>query len=365
MGSGASEPRVLIAGAGPVGLVAAIELARRGAAVRIIDKNAERTGLSKAVGVNARSLEVLEPSGVAPALIDAGLKVRRINLRYDGEALAAVDFSRLDHRYNFILCLPQSETEAVLEAALEARGVAVERETELVGFAQDDAGVDAAIARGGATERQRFDYLVGADGAHSTVRKTLGLGFDGEPYPDEWSLADVRLDWPFGDEDGDLFMRPDGKVLFVVALGGGRHRAISNDGHALDLLPSGSTVSEILWQTEFRVSLRQVSRYQEGRAFLAGDAAHIHSPAGGRGMNLGIEDAATLAEMIVEGGLADYSAARHRVGVQVVRDSDRMFRMAALHHPVAVAARNVAIRHVLGSELVQSRFRRRMAGLSA
>ena len=357
------RPEVLVVGAGPVGLTAALELARRGAAVRIIEKAAERGALSKAVGINARSLELLRPSGVTPRLIEAGLPVYRINLRHYTRLLAAIDFERMDHRYNFLLSLAQSQTELTLEAALAERFVDVERRTELTGLAEDAHGVDTRIVHAGTTAEARFDFLVGADGAHSTVRAALGIGFAGERYPDSWSLADIELDWPFGQGEGNLFMHDDGAVLFVIALGRGRFRAISNTADVLALLPAPSVVRAVHWRADFTVSLRQVEHYGAGRCFLAGDAAHIHSPAGGRGMNLGIEDAADLAGRIMEGGLEDYSAARRAAGARVVRESDWQFRAAAARNPIAIAARNALVRYGLGFEALQKPFRLRMAGL--
>lgn len=359
----AGNPSVLIVGAGPVGLTAALELARRGARVRVVDKNESRTGLSKAAGVNARALEVLEPSGVARRLIAAGLKVRRANLRYRGRILATIDFANLAHHHDFLLSLPQSETEGILQAALAPLGVTVERTSELVDFTQNDEGVTARIETAGGISIHEADYVIGADGAHSTVRRILGLGFAGRKYADTWSLADVDMTWPYDDGEANLLMNPDGRVLFVIAFGGGRFRAITNSGRALDLLPVGSDVGKVVWETEFTVSLRQVESYQKGRAFVCGDAAHIHSPAGGRGMNLGIEDAAVLAEKMVTGGLDSFTAERHPVGARVVRESDLQFRMAALKNPLARAARNAVLRTLVRRPSFQRRFLRRMAGL--
>lgn len=353
----------LIVGAGPVGLTAALELHRRGAEIHLIEKSADRSELSKAVGINARSLELLNASGVTARLLAAGLKVKHINIRDGEDILVRVDFSKLPGPYNFLLSLPQSETERILEEALFDRGVAIQRQTELIDFAESDGAVEARLSGGNSETRQTADYIIGCDGAHSTVRKKLGLGFPGEPYPESWSLADVRMEWPFGHGDGNLFMERGNGVLFVISLPEDRFRVIANVPDALSLLPSRSHVSEIFWQTDFTVSLRQVESYGKGRAFLAGDAAHIHTPAGGRGMNLGIEDASVLAERIATGGLETYTRDRHRAGRQVVRESDLQFRAANLRNPVLKGLRNSVMRTFLTKECVQARFRLRMAGL--
>lgn len=356
-------PTVLIAGAGPTGLACALQLHRHGAGVRIVDRAEARTALSKAVGINAHTLDLLEPTGACEALLDQGKKIRAMNVRQGVRRVVRLDFSNMPHRHDYLLALPQSETVRILEETLAGRGIAVERETELESFVQDRDGVVARLSSRGATAEHRSDFLAGCDGAHSTVRKALDIGFSGERYPDRWSLVDLHMDWPFGDDEANLFMGRGGELLFVIPMPGGRFRAISNTADALALLPPGTDPGVVVWQSEFTVSLRQVATYQMGRVFLAGDAAHIHSPAGGQGMNLGIEDASVFAYRAVHGGLERYSADRHPLGARVVADSDRMFRMAALANPVLCAMRNAMLRVVASRAFVQRRMLSRIAGL--
>jgi len=344
-------------------MAGALELNRQGVNVRIIEKEKQRRQLSKAVGINARTLELLEPCGVSERLISRGLRISKVNFRYDNRVLTAINFAKLDHRFNFMLSLPQDETENILEEALREQGVGVETGLEFTGCRDSGNGVSVSIQRKDSISRYDVDYVLGADGAHSLVRKSMGMDFTGRPYEDTWSLADVRMDWPLGHGEAHLIMRRDSKVLFVMSMPDNRFRVISNAGNVLELLPGGSAITEILWDTTFKVSLRQVNSYRKGHVFLAGDAAHIHSPAGGRGMNLGIEDAVVFARRLAGGVLDSYSADRHAVGQQVVRESDMQFRMASAKNPVIKQFRNFMIRNVLGSEFVQREFRRRMAGI--
>lgn len=356
-------PRVLVVGAGPVGMAGALELDRQGIPVRIIEKNEQRSTLSKAVGINARTLELLQPAGVSQLLIDRGLKIYHVNLRYGDRILTTVDFSKMNHPFNFMLSLPQDETEAILEQALQARGIVVEKGVEFAGYQTDGDAVLARIRRKDSASAFDVDYIIGADGAHSAVRKSMGLDFPGRPYEDTWSLADVRMTWPHGHGEAHLIMRDDGKVLFAMSMPGNRYRLISNHGKVFDLLPARSEIRDVIWDTEFKVSLRQVATYRKGQVYLAGDAAHIHSPAGGRGMNLGIEDAAAFARRLAAGELEGYSDQRHAVGQQVVHESDMQFRMSSVSNPVGRLFRNFMVSNVLGSERVQRKFRRRMAGI--
>ena len=214
---------ILVVGAGPVGLTAALELARRGFDVRIIERAESPSGLSKAIGINPRSLELLESAGATPALLEAGTKIGRANLHQAGRRVFSIDLSRVNHRYDFMLALAQSRTEGILADRLQSYGVEVERGCALTRLMERDGRPVCRLeARGRASEAVP-DFLVGADGAHSLVRRSLRIGFPGRVYDHDWRLMDVRLDWPYEEEQVHIFISAQG-LLFVITTGPGCFR---------------------------------------------------------------------------------------------------------------------------------------------
>lgn len=350
---------VLIVGAGPVGLTLAASLRRLGVPVRIVDTQPARTDKSKALVVWSRTLELLdiEADGCADAFIAAGLEGTGARMFANGRELFHVDLAAAPSRYNFALLLPQSETERLLEARLAALGVAVERQATLTTFVDHGDGVTATLQRAsGETEDVECAYLCGCDGAHSTVRHGLGMDFEGDAMPGSWLLADVHLAGDVARRELTLAFTDDGAfALFPIV--GDRFRVLASvpdtAGDAPPTLadvqaivdaraPVPLVASDPVWLSRFRINERKVRDYGRARVLLAGDAAHIHSPAGGQGMNTGMQDAFNLAwklALVLDGravpALVDtYSAERSPVGDAVLRSTGRLTEVALVRNPV-------------------------------
>ncbi|HVM85362.1 MAG TPA: FAD-dependent oxidoreductase [Candidatus Binatia bacterium] len=372
------DPKTLVVGAGPTGLTAALELARRGLPVRIIDRDKGPTPLSKAVGVSAHTLDLLEPSGVTARLLEAGTRIERGYVWYERQRLGTIDFTALPHRFNFLLSLPQSETEAAMAGLLEERGIPVEWERALTAIEPNgdsfrSGGAAVVLDRrngraggdgGNSREETHFDYVFGADGAHSAVRLGAGIKFPGYAHDRDWSIADVELDdWFYEPNAAHIFLHGDGDVGFTIPIGPLRYRVISNTNDALKRVEDGFQVARVLRSDVFKIEVRQAETYQAGAAFLGGDAAHVHSPVGARGMNLGIEDAAAFATHLAEGDLSGYTAERKPVGGRWIELSERMLRAAQANRPGLVAARNLAFRVVGHARWLQRPLLKRVSGL--
>ncbi|MFI0444521.1 FAD-dependent monooxygenase [Actinomadura sp. 6N118] len=354
---------VLIVGAGPVGLTLAAALTERGVDTVLVDRQAEGANTSRAAVVHARTLEVLETVGVSGELVERGVIVPRFTVRDRDRALLSVDFDGLPTKYPYTLMVPQNVTEEVLLRRLHAVGGQVYRPYEVASIVQDGEGVTATMTTG---ETIRARYAVGADGMHSTVREHAGIGFTGATYGQSFVLADVRLDWDLPPDEVMLYFSPAGLVV-VAPLPGGRYRIVATVDEApehpgLDdvqaLLDTrgpqrrSTKVTEIVWSSRFRVHHRLADSYRAGRVFLAGDAAHVHSPAGGQGMNTGIQDAVALAARLGAvlrdnapvASLDAYEAERRPVAVKVVAFTDRMTRVATARNAPQRRLRNVVLR---------------------
>lgn len=372
---------VLIVGAGPVGLTMAAELSRFGVNVRIIEKSPHPTETSRALVIWSRTLELLDRAGCTAAFLEAGLKGHGASLRAGQTVLGRPRFDDIASAYNFALMIPQRDTERLLIEHLRSLGVEVERQVELVSFANREDGIEAVLGHAdGRRETVTAPWLLGCDGAHSAVRHGLNVEFPGSTQDDDWLIADVRLDGkhaPPADEISIYFHHDGPFVIFplldhrarIIATRGKTNTAhlrpdpvIADVQALIDQRAGGGFVaSDPVWLTNFRINERKVSQYRYGRILLAGDAAHIHSPAGGQGMNTGMQDAINLAwklAMVVQGDagehlLDSYSPERSAVGDMVLRNATALTDVATLTNPAAQAARNLVARFLLGFHTVR------------
>jgi 2-polyprenyl-6-methoxyphenol hydroxylase-like FAD-dependent oxidoreductase len=352
---------VVIVGAGPTGLTLAARLHQFGVSVRIVDRQLDRVHESRALAMQPRTLEVLRGLGIAETLVERGNDAVQLRIHF-GERVVGVrlfDIGLEDTAFPFLLFISQAETEAILNEYLAARGLPVERGVELVGFSAGSEEV-ACTLRGadGGTEDVRCRYLVGCDGAHSTVRDGAGIPFEGGTYPQTFVLADVEVDGELEQGAAHAFLGDEGVLLFfplvtpaswrIVGMRPSTDYARARDQEteplSLDELQricdsfTGGTLRlrDPVWLTNFRLHHRQAARYRSGRVFVAGDAAHVHSPAGAQGMNTGIQDAwnlgwklALVAHGVADPGLLDsYESERLPVGRFVLRFTDRASSVA-------------------------------------
>jgi 2-polyprenyl-6-methoxyphenol hydroxylase-like FAD-dependent oxidoreductase len=365
---------VLIAGAGPVGMTMANELARYGIPVRIFDKEAQRTDKSKALVLWSRTLELLAHGGYAEPFVKAGMQCHGAQISDGRNIVARPSLDIMDTPYPYALLIPQSETERILEDCLAKLGVKVERQVTMESFTEKGAGVEAVLRKAdGSSETARADWLIGCDGAHSTTRHGLGMAFEGTTMDSDWCLADVHITGLEPHDHLHIFWHRDG-ILAFFPITPGRWRVIADlglaagDGHRADPTldeiqalvghrgKAGVTVSDPIWLSAFRINERKVKDYGRGRVFLAGDAAHIHSPAGGQGMNTGMQDVFNLAWKLnlVANGVAKaslldtYSPERSAVGELVLRNAGRLTEAAITRNPIIQNLRNTIVKFALG-----------------
>lgn len=381
----------LIVGAGPVGLTMAAALTHHGLQCRIIDKAPAPSDKSKALAVWSRSLELLDGLGLAETFARTGMQINAGSMYAHGKRLVHLVLTSGESPFGFPLMIPQNETERLLTEHLAQKGVTIERRVELVTFGEKPDAVHCTLRRAdGREETIDVPWLLGCDGAHSTVRHTLGMEFTGQAEPNDWMLADIHIEGPLAKDEVSIFWHDEG-VLAFFPINRDRFRVIADTGTATDGTPKaeltladaqakvdergpgGLTLSDPIWLANFRINERKVSDYRRGRVMLAGDASHIHSPAGGQGMNTGMQDAFNLAwklALIQRGAgqaeplLQSYSVERSTVGDQVLRNAEQFTTLATLRTPVSQWLRN-HIAPILGSfQFVQDKIRNQWLELS-
>lgn len=306
---------VLIVGAGPTGMTAALELSRFGVPVRIVDKLLEPSTTSRALAVQARTLELFEQRGLIQEMLQIGNPATAATIYGNGKCLGKVHLGEIKSRYNYILLISQGETERILREQLARQGISIERGTEMINFSQLESSSESGLNDGvkavlrnsvGSLEELEAAYLISAEGSHSTVRRTLNLEFQGKSHKQSYTLADLHLDGDIPDDELSIFTAAHG-FLGVFPMGNRHFRFIATDPEKHEKTDDEPTLEELqaiydedshiparlrdmTWSSRFRINSRMLHTLRERRIFFGGDAAHVHSPAGGQGMNTGIQD---------------------------------------------------------------------------
>jgi 2-polyprenyl-6-methoxyphenol hydroxylase-like FAD-dependent oxidoreductase len=354
---------VLIVGAGPVGLFLANECARRGFRWRLVEELASQSQYSKALAIFPRTLEIFDMAGVVPPFLEAANRVTSIVVITHGRTLARMGFAPDASPYSFIAMVPQNVTESLLLEELRRKGGDVEYETRFVSANDEDDGVSVTLDRKGKPITLRASFVVGCDGAHSAVRRLLNLPFRGEEYRDSFLLADVDTNALPAEEM--LLCPSELGPIAIFPMSAIRRRVVATiettEGEApsLDLVrrvlqdraPQGIEARALHWSSYFRIHHRQVAQLRVGRIFLAGDAAHIHSPFGGQGMNTGLHDIWNLVwklDLVLHGHgnqqlLDSYSAERIPVIKSVIETTDLLTKVMGTPNMFAQALRNTIL----------------------
>ncbi|HEY9685127.1 MAG TPA: FAD-dependent monooxygenase [Oculatellaceae cyanobacterium] len=368
----------LVVGAGPIGLTMALDLTMRGIKCRIVDRLEQPSDKSKAVGIHARTLELLEVLGIEKEFLELGHKIHATNIYSGKTKLVHLSMDEIGGQYPYALMLPQNQTERILTEQLAKHGISIERGVELIDFTDDGDVVTANLKHtNGDTEKVEAYWLLGCDGAHSTVRHKLGMTFDGGAYEQPFATVDCHVDWNEPDDELVGFICEGGSVFFFP-LGNKRYRLVADgapgegDGDlTIEEMQAivdkrcypGIKLKDPVWLAWFKISHRSVESYKKGRCFVLGDAAHVHSPALGQGMNTGMQDAFNLAWKIelVEKGIAQqklldsYNLERHPVGQALLRRTDLVTKLVTLRSAIGQGIRNRLMPLLADQEVVQHR----------
>jgi 2-polyprenyl-6-methoxyphenol hydroxylase-like FAD-dependent oxidoreductase len=329
---------------------------------------------------------MLEPLGIVDQLQAEGLPLKRFTIRDRGEALVRIGFDQLPSAFRHILMLPQPRIEAALADRLESLGGTVNRNIRAIGAWQERDNVLVRLETAEGEELVRARFVVGADGMHSIIRKSTSIRFEGEAYGESFVLADVWMDWPLGRDEVSLSFSPAGMVV-VAPLPDGSFRVVATMEQAASTPSRGdiqalldargprgpaAVVRDVIWSSRFRVHHRLASSYRDGRILLMGDAAHVHSPAGGQGMNIGLVDAMVLGQAltaVVRDGaplsmLDRYAEIRRPAAAEVLELASRLTRAAAVRPRLLRWLRNRLLRLLGRSRRIRAKLALRLSGIS-
>ncbi len=379
-----NEFDVLVVGAGPVGLFAANELIRHGLSCHIIDKKNTLSEHSKAAAIHIRSLRMLDDSGFLAEVLQQGHKIVGMTFKAKGEIIMQGDFANVDAMLHYLIDLPQNKTEKIFYDGLRYKGQDVSWLTELTQIEQTEDSVIATVKNGETESQLKAKWLLACDGSHSTIRHLLNLNFVGAEYKEHWWLADVDLAWENPSDRMIAYLNEKGPSIFFP-LGPKRYRIVTRvdegepenpsleefQSHVASRISDTFKISNPDWLTGFNIHHRQIEQYHHGRIFLAGDAAHIHSPMGGQGLNTGMQDVYNLAwklayvqhKKMPADILESYHIERHAVGKNVVHDSDRLTKMVNLNNPAAQFVRNHMMKLITSIPHLRNNMTSKMAEL--
>ncbi|MFS4494580.1 FAD-dependent oxidoreductase [Maribacter sp. 2308TA10-17] len=302
------KKEIAIIGAGPSGLSMALFLNELGYNPILFDRKNIISKYSKALGVNPRTLELMKPFGLTTKFLKNGRRMTAINLWKGDQHIYKNDFSKVNSEFPFMLIQPQKESEEILLEEIQSRGIQVEYDSEFVKYTKVDSKY-AITLKDKNQFSKNFDFLIGADGGHSQIRKQTNIRYKGYRYDEAWELFDIELEMNVNSEEGHIRLFPDGGMI-MIRLHENIWRIAGNLNSILNYLPKKSVIGKIHWESKFRINHKVAQNLVKENIVLIGDAAHLHSPVGARGMNLGIEDAFISSKLINEDRIDEYTGIR-------------------------------------------------------
>jgi len=379
------QPQILIVGAGPTGLTLACVLQRAGISFRIIDKKAQATETSNALGIHARTLELLEDLGVVDDFLAQGKKIHQACMHSKGKTIAKLDLTQINSLYNYVLVLPQSGTEKILGQHLQSKGTHIEYDTKLIDLDEKNSHYTVTIQHESTNTHVHPQYIVACDGAHSNVRRFCGMEFKGNEIPEQFVLCDANVTTDLSLDQVHTFFGA-GELFALFPLPSGDVRLIANltnkDKVELDAVDFNQltakrsekkiTINNITWKSTFWIHSNTIKKMQHDKIFFAGDAAHIHSPMGGQGMNTGMQDAYNLGWKLAyvlqnkapKELLKTYDQERRPLAETLVKETDTLTKFMLSKNPASNFIKTHLMPLLLKTKKLNHKLATRMAMLS-